>query len=57
MLAWQARGRNGEMTLPTVPRQQLAAIVERDVLGLLGIQTPSQPQPPRNDTLLGSNEP
>lgn len=43
--------------LPTVPRQQLAAIVERDVLGLLGIQVPSQPQPPRNDTLLGSNEP
>lgn len=42
--------------LSTVPRQHLAAIVERDTLGLLGIRSPAPPQK-KTDAILDSNEP
>lgn len=38
-------------SLPTIPRQQLRGIVERDALALLGLEAPSPVRPHSNDLL------
>ncbi len=38
--------------LPTIPREQLRQIVERDALGLLGIESRPRPAVPETDTLM-----
>jgi predicted TIM-barrel fold metal-dependent hydrolase len=43
-------------SLPTIPREQLRQIVERDVLGLLGIESEHVEAPPEPDTTLIRSE-
>lgn len=43
--------------LPTVPRAQLAGIVERDALGLLNLEAAAPQPPPENTGLLDDSEP